>query len=135
MKYHVPSVKEMPRMPSATPTPMVALAPVERSVELLLLVDVLAEVDDEAMEDEVVENKAVEDGLDEALIEVVSSVSSQFLEAYSLPKTLYSQCFENMDVDEAPNESEQVQPQTPPPEDESTADEASEDEAPAPPPT
>jgi anion-transporting ArsA/GET3 family ATPase len=38
--------------------------------------------------------------------------------------------FENMDVDEAPNESEQEQPQTPPPEDESTADEASEDEAP-----
>ncbi len=38
--------------------------------------------------------------------------------------------FENMDVDEAPNESEQDQPQTPPPEDESTADEVSEDEAP-----
>lgn len=44
--------------------------------------------------------------------------------------------FEDMDVDEAPNESEQDQPQTPPPEDESTADEASEDEeAPVPPPT
>jgi hypothetical protein len=39
-----------------------------------------------------------------------------------------------MDVDEAPNESEQDQPQTPP-QDVSTADESSEDEAPVPPPT
>jgi anion-transporting ArsA/GET3 family ATPase len=42
--------------------------------------------------------------------------------------------FEDMDVEEAPNESEQDQPQTPPPEDESTADEASEDEEPPAPP-
>jgi hypothetical protein len=43
-----------------------------------------------------------------------------------------SDSFENMEVDEAP-ESEQDQPQTP--QDGSTADEASEDEAPVPPPT
>ncbi|KAH8791274.1 hypothetical protein F5882DRAFT_400478 [Hyaloscypha sp. PMI_1271] len=42
--------------------------------------------------------------------------------------------FQNMDVDEAPNESEQDQPQTPP-QDVSTADESSEGEAPVPPPT
>jgi DNA double-strand break repair and V(D)J recombination protein XRCC4 len=42
--------------------------------------------------------------------------------------------FENMEVDEAPNESEQDQPQTPP-QDDSTADEASDDEAPVPPPS
>jgi hypothetical protein len=47
--------------------------------------------------------------------------------------------FQNMDIDKAPNESEQDQPQTPP-QDESTADESSEDEssedkAPVPPPT
>lgn len=45
-----------------------------------------------------------------------------------------SEGFENMDVDEAPNDSEQDQPQTPR-DDESTADEASEDEVPIPPPT
>jgi hypothetical protein len=42
--------------------------------------------------------------------------------------------FQNMDIDKAPNESEQDQPQTPP-QNESTADESSEDEAPVPPPT
>jgi hypothetical protein len=45
-----------------------------------------------------------------------------------------SDAFQNMDVDEAPNESEQDQPQTPP-QDVSTADESSEGEAPVPPPT
>jgi hypothetical protein len=49
MKYHVPSAKQTPSIPSVTPTPMPALAPDERPEVLAWLEDPVAAADGEVV--------------------------------------------------------------------------------------